>query len=192
MSKKERDTFRRAVIEPNVELEEPIESDVHRGSQDNHVNRGHRDDRVNWHSLFLFLDRKLTHGDDCDNTLRLTEQFCTRRRIDFGYVEEVLFENGGFCDCEVLMNAAEHLDDDPPPGIFQKIIDDYELYPKLRAAWCKEVERLEKSGTKVPKCFIMFHLDKRHNCEKCGVASECHAIKKKFDRALGKNAGYMR
>ena len=62
-----------------------------------------------YHDLFTFLDHKLTHGERCDNTLRLTKEFAASRDLSFGELSQILEETGGYCDCEVLSNAAERI-----------------------------------------------------------------------------------
>jgi hypothetical protein len=57
--------------------------------------------------LFDYLDKELT-DNDCDNTLKLTEQFLTDNKIiSADKIIEWLVENGGGCDCEVLANVEE-------------------------------------------------------------------------------------
>jgi hypothetical protein len=63
--------------------------------------------RDDFQKLFDFLDEKLT-DDDCDNTLKLTGEFLLINNIlNSDSILAWLNENGGGCDCEVLMNIEE-------------------------------------------------------------------------------------
>ena len=62
--------------------------------------------KVTWKTLFRYLKK---HGCNC--TLENTKSFCELHKLDFEYIEERLNDTGGFCDCEVLMNSMEHLDE---------------------------------------------------------------------------------
>ena len=55
--------------------------------------------------LFAYLDRRIHAG--CDHTLRQTQQFLRTRDFDASSVLPWLRQNGGFCDCEVLINVAD-------------------------------------------------------------------------------------
>jgi hypothetical protein len=55
--------------------------------------------------LFDYLNNKLSAGENCDNTLRLTKAFAKQQRLDVDELTEELERCGGFCDCEVLLNA---------------------------------------------------------------------------------------
>lgn len=56
--------------------------------------------------LFDHLDDNL--GDECDHSLTITTEFLTRKGIEnIDKVVEWLNHNGGYCDCEVLMNVEE-------------------------------------------------------------------------------------
>jgi hypothetical protein len=55
--------------------------------------------------LFDYLDRRLARKE-CDNTLRFTQQFARRHRLFFGELSQTVEDMGGYCDCEVLLNAA--------------------------------------------------------------------------------------
>jgi hypothetical protein len=52
--------------------------------------------------LFDHLDRG---GFECDHSLRETIQFLQRRKIEVAQVVEWLRDNGGYCDCEVLLTV---------------------------------------------------------------------------------------
>jgi hypothetical protein len=42
---------------------------------------------------------------NCDNTLRRVKRWLKEQKLPFEPVEAWLHENGGYCDCEVLLNA---------------------------------------------------------------------------------------
>ena len=44
----------------------------------------------------------------CDHTLRATEAWLASKKVDHDVVKNWLAENGGYCDCEVEANAADH------------------------------------------------------------------------------------
>jgi hypothetical protein len=68
--------------------------------------------REKFTQLFDFLDEKLSEYD-CDDSLKLTEEFMQENKIEnLGKIESWLKENGGFCDCEVLNNVEEMFDED--------------------------------------------------------------------------------
>ncbi len=57
--------------------------------------------------LFAAVDAAvLQHG--CDHTARHTDAWLDTKQIDRGPVITWLAEHGGYCDCEVVANAAEH------------------------------------------------------------------------------------
>jgi len=47
--------------------------------------------------------------DGCDNTLRAAQRWATGAGLRWAPLQEQLAGNGGFCDCEVLVNVL------PPP-----------------------------------------------------------------------------
>ena len=55
----------------------------------------------------------------CHGDLRATKKFCDKHRLFFPTVEKVLQSRGGYCDCEVLFNVADHIDVDKtiPKGL---------------------------------------------------------------------------
>jgi hypothetical protein len=59
--------------------------------------------------LFDFVDKKLSDRD-CDDTLRFTLEFVRQNAMDESRVVPWLESNGGYCDCEVLNNVEEVVD----------------------------------------------------------------------------------
>ena len=63
-------------------------------------------DKKIFHELFDHLDENL--GNECDHSLTMTTEFLKEKGIEnIGKVVEWLKDNGGYCDCEVLMNVKE-------------------------------------------------------------------------------------
>ena len=60
--------------------------------------------------LFDWLNEKLG-VEDCDRTLRLTFVWMEARGHDPAAVVPWLEDNGGFCDCEVLANVEQNVDE---------------------------------------------------------------------------------
>jgi hypothetical protein len=60
-------------------------------------------------SLFDHLEQQLTGGETCDHTLRMTKKFAEEHDISFGKLSQILEGMSGFCDCEVLLNAARKI-----------------------------------------------------------------------------------
>ncbi len=58
--------------------------------------------------LFDYLDKEL--ATNCDDTLRLTEQFAKENNVQFELLKTWLGEQGGYCDCEVLANVEEQFE----------------------------------------------------------------------------------
>lgn len=58
-------------------------------------------------SLFESVDEKVQVGG-CDHTLRFTDAWLSANEQPAGKVLAWLKEHGGFCDCEVLANSADH------------------------------------------------------------------------------------
>ena len=54
--------------------------------------------------LFDCLDEQLS-DEECDGSLRLTQEFLRQRTLDETRVIDWLKEHGGHCDCEVLNNV---------------------------------------------------------------------------------------
>lgn len=59
--------------------------------------------------LFADVDAAVLE-QGCDHSLRLTETWLVERNMDAEAVLEWLAENGGYCDCEVVANAANHFE----------------------------------------------------------------------------------
>ena len=57
-------------------------------------------------NLFDVLNEKLGI-EECDHTLRFTEQFLSIHQLPLQEVVLWLNEYGGYCDCEVLFNIEE-------------------------------------------------------------------------------------
>ncbi|HEY0744457.1 MAG TPA: DUF2695 domain-containing protein [Chryseosolibacter sp.] len=63
-------------------------------------------DKAIFQELFDHLDENL--GDECDHSLTMTTEFLKEKGIEnIDKVVEWLNDNGGYCDCEVLMNVEE-------------------------------------------------------------------------------------
>jgi hypothetical protein len=58
-------------------------------------------------SLFDAVENSVAH-QGCDHTRRFTEQWLLVHPDRRDRVIDWLEENGGFCDCEVAANAADH------------------------------------------------------------------------------------
>ena len=57
-------------------------------------------------NLFTYLcHRRFDNGIECDGTLRLTQEFAEKHGLFFEHLAQVLGDMGGYCDCEVLLNA---------------------------------------------------------------------------------------
>lgn len=54
--------------------------------------------------LFAYVAKGL-ETSPCDNTHRLTREFLEKHNIPVMPVLKWLMNNGGYCDCEVLMNV---------------------------------------------------------------------------------------
>ena len=60
--------------------------------------------------LFDLLDAEL-HANGCDHSLKLTEQILSNLEVkDVLNVLAWLKEQGGYCDCEVMMNVEQKFD----------------------------------------------------------------------------------
>ena len=46
-----------------------------------------------------------SYVETCDHTLLHAEKWATCNGVDLNMLREWLFDNGGFCDCEVLFNV---------------------------------------------------------------------------------------
>ncbi len=70
---------------------------------------------MKYDDLFNDLHDKLSHGS-CDHTLRHAKAFAEVHGLHFGELSDVLQDMGGYCDCEVLINAAGRIDGDEEIG----------------------------------------------------------------------------
>jgi len=70
----------------------------------------------------LFRDVELEFNRvGCDHTRRLTEKWLTDQNIPAEPVLQWLDDHGGYCDCEVLANAADHFESNRiPAGVTRK------------------------------------------------------------------------
>ncbi len=59
-------------------------------------------------SLFEVLDDAAKSGKKCDHTYRLTSGFIEERALPLDEMLIWLGENGARCDCEVMLNTAQH------------------------------------------------------------------------------------
>ncbi len=62
-------------------------------------------------NLFGFLDIKLSE-DNCDDTLKYTLDFIEENKLPTDDLIKWLETNGGYCDCEVLANVEEQINDE--------------------------------------------------------------------------------
>ncbi len=60
-------------------------------------------------SLISFVDRHV-RSDGCDHTYRFTEEWARQESINWHDLLDILEANGGFCDCEVVLNLPEGAD----------------------------------------------------------------------------------
>src|SRR5262245_4120523 len=65
--------------------------------------------------LISFVDRQVRTGG-CDHTLRFTEEWARQESVDWDDLLDILEANGGFCDCEVVLNLPEDEDLQSPPA----------------------------------------------------------------------------
>jgi hypothetical protein len=63
--------------------------------------------------LFDYVDRQLKSAE-CDNTLRHALVFIRDNGLPEEAVVDWLEENGGYCDCETLMNSEELVEEAVP------------------------------------------------------------------------------
>ena len=61
-------------------------------------------------ALFDHIDRGLT-SSPCDHTLRFTQTFIAQHHLPEMQILDWLRNNGGYCDCEVLYNVEEKVND---------------------------------------------------------------------------------
>lgn len=64
--------------------------------------------REKFKELFDYLDAKLD-GNGCNHDLRFTLEFLNNHSIPLEPIVEFLQKNGGYCDCEVLVNVEDKL-----------------------------------------------------------------------------------
>ena len=78
---------------------------------------------ITYGDLFDYLEKycnfhkRDTDGEDtwtCFGDLRAPKKFCDVHRLFFPSVEKELHKFGGYCDCEVLMNVIDHIDEKKP------------------------------------------------------------------------------
>jgi hypothetical protein len=66
--------------------------------------------------LFDALDQRLSE-QGCDDTRRVARAWLESRGLDVERTFQWLDEHGGYCDCEILANVVEHVDDALAPVI---------------------------------------------------------------------------
>ena len=75
-----------------------------------------RSHKKKYKHLFTYVTRQMMGGMGCDNTLRLTHEFAEMHGLFYGELSQILEEMDGYCDCEVLLNAAGRIPDDQAIG----------------------------------------------------------------------------
>ena len=60
-------------------------------------------------NLKTYIDKKLD-SSSCDHSLRFAKDWADSNKFDFNDLIDILEENGGFCDCEVVMNLPDDVD----------------------------------------------------------------------------------
>lgn len=60
-------------------------------------------------NLKAFIEKKLD-SSTCDHSLRFAKTWADSNSVDFNDLIDILEENGGFCDCEVVMNLPDNGD----------------------------------------------------------------------------------
>ncbi len=63
--------------------------------------------------LFDYLDQRLSDAP-CDNTLKYVQEFIAKNCLDAMAIVSWLNRHGGFCDCEVLANVEDVVEDAVP------------------------------------------------------------------------------
>lgn len=66
-------------------------------------------------NLILFVDRYVRR-DGCDHTLRFAEEWARQESVDWHDLLDILEDNGGYCDCEVVLNLPDGRDLQGPPA----------------------------------------------------------------------------
>ena len=64
-------------------------------------------------SLIAFVDRHVRR-DGCDHTHRFTEEWARQESVDWHDLLDILEANGGYCDCEVVLNLPSGTDIQSP------------------------------------------------------------------------------
>jgi hypothetical protein len=59
--------------------------------------------------LISFVDRRVRR-DGCDHTHRFTEEWARAESVDWHDLLDILEANGGYCDCEVVLNLPDNTD----------------------------------------------------------------------------------
>ena len=74
-----------------------------------------------YRDLFDHLERECNFHDingkatwKCDGRLTMTEQYCKDHNLNFKTISDTLMFHGGYCDCEVLLNIVDSMDEDKP------------------------------------------------------------------------------
>ncbi len=57
-------------------------------------------------NLKTYIDKKFD-SSSCDHSLRFAKEWADSNKFDFNDLIDILEENGGFCDCEVIMNLPD-------------------------------------------------------------------------------------
>lgn len=75
--------------------------------------------QYNWGVFFSKLHEKVNFHMgkggvtfDCDHTLNKSEEICKELKANWTLVKHDIESFGGYCDCEVLFNAAEEIPHD--------------------------------------------------------------------------------
>jgi hypothetical protein len=61
-----------------------------------------------WFELFDFIEENDYDGY-CEHELKAVQMFCNDNDLDFDEVKRKLHLAGGFCDCEVILNARNEI-----------------------------------------------------------------------------------
>jgi hypothetical protein len=64
--------------------------------------------------LTSFVDRHVRSAG-CDHTLRFTQEWARQECVDWHDLLDILEANGGYCDCEVVLNLPDGTDLQSPP-----------------------------------------------------------------------------
>jgi len=75
-----------------------------------------RNRKTRYKQLFNYLGSRFAGEPTCDGTHRLTREFAEKQDLSFGELTQSLGEMGGYCDCEVLLNATERIPADEVIG----------------------------------------------------------------------------